>query len=194
MLVRKVSSVDELFPTLYNIGRDKKLLPTKLRGWVNILGLYVQSQLEFPGQDCRDSLAAGGKYRNYFYATCDYDLSDEKHTELMMSAGFGDFSHWKLKKFNQTVWGDRFAHLVVPTFEIGWYVSGCTSEDASLKKGVSFTEESVPKLMKVVNHFNSTGEWVGLYKHSCASCGQRVSLYSYFFDKPCLYCGGKIRD
>lgn len=181
MLVNKVSSVDELFIALDHIGMWKNHLPVKLRDWVNVLGLHVQRGLLFPGTDAQDYLSAGGKFRKYFYATCDYDLSDEKHTEIMASAITGDFNHWKVKKLDQEVWEKRFAHLVEPTCEIAFYLSD--------DKG-----QSLPKLMDVVNHFKSTGEWLGLYDNKCISCGQSVLWWDYFCCKPCPHCEGKIRD
>lgn len=123
MSLKMISNLEELLPALYDIGNDKNMLPVELRGWVNALGLYVQTWLDYPGQDCRESLAAGGKYRKYLYATCYYDLSDGKHTDKMVAAGFGDFNHWNIKKFDREVWEKRFAHLVEPTREIAWYLS-----------------------------------------------------------------------
>ena len=181
MLINKVSSVDELFIALDHIGMWKNHLPVKLRDWVNVLGLHVQRGLLFPGTDAQDYLSAGGKFRKYFYATCDYDLSDEKHTEVMASAMMGDFSHWKVKKFDQEVWEKRFAHLVEPTCEIVFYLSD--------EKG-----QSLPKLTDVVNHFKSSGDWLGLYDNKCISCGQSVSWWKYFCYEPCPHCDGKIRD
>ena len=181
MLINKVSSVDELFPALHHINIYKEGLPSQQRGWVNVLGLYVQGGLLFPGEDAQEYLAAGGKFRKYFYATCDYDLNDEKHTEVMASSLLGDFSHWMVKKFDREVWEKRFAHLVEPTCEIVFYLSD--------EKG-----QSLPKLTDVVNHFKSSGDWLGLYDNKCISCGQSVSWWKYFCCEPCPHCDGKIRD
>ena len=177
MLVSHVSSVGELFPALRHIGTNKNFLPTILRGWVNVLGLYVQTGLI--GR--REFLAAGGKYKKYFYAICEYTLNGDKDSGIMASTMTGDFSHWEVKKFDQKVWEKRFAHLVEPTCEIVWYLS-------------NEKEQSLPKLTDVANHFNSTGEWLGLYNNQCVSCGQSVSWWNYFCCKPCPHCGGKIRD
>ena len=42
MSVKRISKVEELFPALYEIGEKKNTLPMELRGWVNILDLYVK--------------------------------------------------------------------------------------------------------------------------------------------------------
>jgi hypothetical protein len=42
MSVKRIYNVDELFPALYYIGNKKNELPMEMRGWVNILELYVQ--------------------------------------------------------------------------------------------------------------------------------------------------------
>ena len=42
MSVKRISKVEELFPALYEIGSFKNELPMELRGWVNVLDLYVQ--------------------------------------------------------------------------------------------------------------------------------------------------------
>jgi len=175
--VEKITTVDKLFPALRHIGTNKNFLPNKLRGWVNILGLYVQ--LDLVGS--RECLAAGGKYKRYFYAICEYTLNGDKDSEIMASTMTGDFSHWEVKKFDQKMWEKRFARLVEPTCEIVWYLDD--------KK-----EQSLPKLTDVVSHFNSTGEWFGLYNNQCISCGQSASWWKYFYCEPCSHCGGKIRE
>ncbi len=177
MSVRKISSVDELFPALYHIGKNKNFLPTNLKGWVNVLGLYVQTGLVRRWE----YLAAGGKYKRYFYATCEFTLHGNEDSEIMASTITGDFSHWQLKGFDKKIWEERFAHLVEPTCEIVWYLDD--------KK-----EQSIPKLKKTVNHFKSTGEWISLYDNQCISCGRSVSWWNYFNCNPCPYCGDKIRD
>jgi len=194
-----ISNLEELLPALYDIGNDKNMLPVELRGWVNALGLYVQTWLDYPGQDCRESLAAGGKYRKYLYATCYYDLSDGKHTDKMVAAGFGDFNHWNIKKFDREVWEKRFAHLVEPTREIAWYLSTPDKQNSLKAYGSKsdiekFKKQSLPRLINAVNHFNSTGEWIGLHDHKCMSCGQSISWWTYFHCDPCPHCSGKVRE
>lgn len=192
MLTSKVSSVDELFPALYHIGTNKNFLPMKLRGWVNVLGLYVQTGLV----GSREYLAAGGKYKKYFYAICEYTLNGDKASEIMAATITGDFSHWEIKKFDQKAWEKRFAHLVEPTCEIVWYLGDRihTDESGNIQVEKFEPEKSLPKLMDVVNRFNSTGEWLGLHDNKCASCGHSVSWWNHFCCKPCPHCGGKIRD
>ncbi len=190
VLIEKVASIEKLFPLLESIALNKNSLPLELRGWVNILGLYVQSGLV----GTEEHLSAGGKYKKYFHAFCKYTLDSESDADKMVSTMMGDFSRWEVKKFDRTTWEERFAHLVEPTFEIVWYVAVSTSEDAIWKEGESFTEQSIPKLMNVVNHFKSTREWLGLYNNQCATCGRRVNFWKYFSCSPCPHCGGKIRE
>lgn len=187
MLGSDVSNVEELHRTLYNIALYKNELPIQLRGWVNALGLYVQSGLVFPGEEAREYLMAGGKFRKYLYVTCDYTLNDDKDSEIQASNLMGDFSHWRVKKFDQKVWRERFAHLVGPTVEISWFLA----RDLYVSKE---KEQLLDKLGTAVRHFKSTGEWLGLHDNRCVSCGQRISWWNYMDFKPCPYCGGKIRD
>ncbi|MFH1381545.1 MAG: hypothetical protein ABIH70_01480 [Chloroflexota bacterium] len=181
MLVGKISDVGELFPALHHIAENKNNLSMQVRGWVNILGLYVQSDLVFVGDEMQVYLAAGGKFRKYFYAVCHYALDGDKDAEIMASTMMWDFSHWKVKKFNEEVWEKRFAHLVLPTCEIAW----CLATEKNY---------SPRKFMDVVNHFKSTGEWLGLYDNKCPSCGQNILWWDYFCCKPCPHCGQKIRE
>jgi len=103
MSVSKVSSLDELFPALYQIGTNKNFLPNKLKGWVNVLGLYVQTGLIRR----REYLAAGGKYKKCFYAICEYNLNGDwdidMMADIMASTSTGDFRHWNVEKFDKKV-------------------------------------------------------------------------------------------
>ena len=102
MSVKRISEVKELFPALYEIGKYKNELPMELRGWVNILGLHVQLRWMDLLTSSIESLVAGGKYVGYFSATCDYPF-DDSEAEAIIAPSFGDFSRWKIKKFNQQV-------------------------------------------------------------------------------------------
>lgn len=201
MGVKIFSKVEELFPALYEIGEHKNRLPVELRGWVNILGLYVQFWDEYPGTDFKESLAAGGKYRKYFYATCYYDLSEgtQELPEKMVSASFGDFSQWKIKKFDHQVWEKRFAYLIEPTAEIAWYLSIPDKDNPMRTYGSKgdvekYKMQLLPKLDNAIKHFQSTGEWIGLHNHKCMSCGEDVSWWAYFHCEPCPHCSGKLRE
>lgn len=102
-MVKRISEVKELFPALYEIGKHKNWLPMELRGRVNVLGLYVQLRDMQTLTTSIESLVAGGKYVGYFSATCSYPLDE---TETMVDTMFGDFSEWKIKKFEPTSLGE----------------------------------------------------------------------------------------
>jgi len=164
MSVKRISKVEELLPALYEIGTNKNRLPKEVRGWVNILGLYVQLRYTDLLTSSIESLVAGGKYIGYFSATCDYPL-DRNGAETMIAPAFGDFTNWKIKKFDQQVWERRFAHLVEPTYEIGRYLFIPDRENRFRIYDVEeYKTQWLPKLVNAVKHFRSTGEWIGLYE------------------------------
>ena len=197
MSVKRISNVDELLPALYFIGMHKNDLPTELRGWVNILDLYVQLRYVELLATSMDSLIAGGKHRGYFSATCDYPQDRNGYGKTFLATMAGDFTSWKIRKFDQQVWEKRFAHLVEPTAEIAWYLSIPDKENPMRTYGSKSDIEKykiqlLPKLENAVNHFQSTGEWVGLHNHKCINCGKGVSWWIYFHSEPCPYCSGKV--
>jgi len=198
MSVKRISEIKELYPALYEIGKHKNELPMELRSWVNILGLYVQLRYIDLLASSIGSLVAGGKYVGYFSATCDYPPGPSG-AEAIIAPDFGDFSKWKIKKFNQQVWGKRFAHLVEPTAEIAWYLSIPDKENLMKTYGSKNDVEKykiqlLPKLDNTVKQFQSTGEWIGLHNHKCMSCGKGVSWWTYFHCEPCQHCSGKVRE
>ncbi len=194
MSVRRISKVEELFPALYEIGSKKNELPTELRGWVNILGLYVQLRYTDLLTTSIESLVAGGKYIGYFSATCDYPPDRNGYAKIMGATMFGDFSNWKIKKFDQQVWERRFAHLVEPTYEIARYLCIPDIENAFRTYDIEeYKIQWLPKLVSAVNHFKSTGKWVGLHNFKCLSCGKGVPFWTYLNSEPCPYCSGKVR-
>jgi len=198
MSVKRISKPEELFPALYEIGSQKNMLPIELRGWVNILELYVQLRSTQLFTASIETLVAGGKYVGYFAATC-YLPFDDSGNETFVDTMLGDFSKWKVKKFDQQVWEKRFAHLVEPTSEIAWYLSipdkanpmRIYDEKADVEK---CKLQLLPNLDNAVKHFQSTGEWIGLHNHSCMSCGKGVSWWAYFHCEPCPHCSGKLRE
>jgi len=163
MSIKRISKVEELFPVLYEIGSNKNKLPMGLRGWVNILELYVQLRYKEPLTSSIESLVAGGKWIGYFAATCDYPPG-RNGTKAMIAPMFGDFSNWKIKKFDQQVWERRFAHLVEPTSEIARYLSHPYRTYDSKSDIEKFEAQSLPKFANAVKHFRSTGEWAGLHE------------------------------
>jgi hypothetical protein len=197
-LVRRISEVEELFPALYSIGEYKNQLPMELKGWVNILDLHVQLKYTQLITTSIETLVAGGKYVGYFAATCDY-LPDRGEAETMVNTMFGDFSNWKIKKFDQQVWEKRFAHLVEPTAEIAWYLAVPDKTNPMRIYGDSEDIEKykrllLPKLDNAVKHFQATGEWIGLHNHKCMNCGKDISWWAYFHCEPCPHCSGKVRE
>ncbi|MFC2027186.1 hypothetical protein ACFLU3_00730 [Chloroflexota bacterium] len=172
MQMRKIDTVEELFPILDRIGDFKNSLHPNLRGWVNSMGLYVQ--LNIIGT--HEHLTAGGKYRKYFHAT--RDIASEGALEAMFS---DDISQWKLKNYDWQTWDKRFVHLVEPTFEIAFVLA---------RDG----EQSLPKIVGTVDHFKSTGEWLGIYPNQCISCGESISYWLHFSCGICPNCGSKVRD
>jgi len=198
MSVKRISKAEELFPALYEIGSHKNMLPMELRGWVNVLELYVQLRSMQTLTTSIESLVAGGKYIGYFSAICDYPL-DRSEIGTMVDTMFGDFSKWKIKKFDQQVWEKRFVHLVEPTSEIAWYLSIPDKENPMRTYGSKSDIEKykiqlLPKLDNAVKHFQSTGEWIGLHNHKCMSCGKNVSWWTYFHCEPCPHCSGKVKE
>jgi len=198
MPVKRISEVDELVPALYFIGTHKNELPAELRGWVNILDLYVQLRYVELLATAMDSLIAGGKHREYFSATCDYPQDSKGYAETLVATTFGDFTSWKIRRFDQRVWEKRFAHLVEPTAEIAWYLCIPDKENPMSTYGSKSDVEKykiqlLPKLQNAAKHFQSTGEWVGLHNHKCMTCGKGVSWWTYFHFEPCPYCSGKVR-
>ena len=197
--MKRISKAEELFPALYEIGSHKNMLPMELRGWVNVLELYVQLRHVELLTTSMDSLVAGGKYVGYFSATCDYPPDRNGYGKTLVATMVGDFTSCKIKKFDQQVWERRFAHLVEPTSEIAWYLSVPDKENPMRTYGSKSDVEKykiqlLPKLDNAVKHFQSTGEWIGLHNHKCMSCGKNVSWWTYFHCEPCPHCSGKVRE
>ncbi len=195
--MRRINKIEELFPALYEIGKHKNWLPMELRGWVNVLDLHVQLRDTQTLTTLIESLVAGGKWIGYFAATCDYP-SGRNGTKAMIAPMFGDFSNWKIKKFDQQVWGKRFSHLVEPTAEIAWYLAVPDKDNTMRTYGSKDDIEKykmllLPKLDNAVKHFQATGEWTGLHNHKCMSCGKDVSWWAYLHCEPCPHCSGKLR-
>jgi len=183
MSIKRISKADDLFPVLYEIGSHKNMLPMELRGWVSVLELYVQLRHVDLLTSSIESLVAGGKYVGYFSATCDY-LHDRNGTETMFAPWFGDFSKWKINKFDQQVWERRFAHLVEPTAEIAWSLANPDKNNPFM----------IPRLESSVKIFKSTGEWFGLQRYKCVSCGEDVPWWTHYHCEPCPHCSGKVRE
>ena len=154
--------------TLY-IGKSKNDLPAKLRGYLNVLGLYVQLA-ELGG---RARLQAGGKHRSYFDA-----WSDSRSHEL-------PFSSWDVRKFDAHTWEARFAHLLGPTFEIAEELS--ISWQSSLSFGQSPYDR---KVNEAVQRTERTGQWESIRKWNCLNCKIVVPNWRRWLQSGrCSQCG-----
>lgn len=195
MSVTRISKVEELLPALYDIGTNKNRLPMEVRGWVNVLDLYVQLRYTDLLTSSIESLVAGGKYIGYFSATCDYPPDNKEYAKTMIAPAFGDFSNWKIRKFDQQVWERRFAHLVEPTYEIARYLWVPDIENPFRTYDIEeYKIQWLPKLVNAVDHFKASGEWVGLHNFKCLTCGKGISFWTYLNSEHCPYCSGKVRE
>lgn len=123
--------MEELLETLELIGTYKVMLPFRLRGWVNELGLYVQ--LRQAGPLAR--LQAGGSMRSYIDAWRTVN------------------GQWEVKKFDRKTWDTRFARLVQPTLKIASFLVNRVQSDGTLDG------EAAVSLSEALEHYRLTGEW-----------------------------------
>jgi len=176
--VRKITEVEQLLDILQTIATLRDVLPRHLRHWLGSLGLYVE--LRYAGGWAR--LAAGGMFRSCFDALCRDPSS--------VDARFGKASAWEIRKFDKERWNRSFAHLVEPTAQIALFVSG---SDMMKPAGSQFDERAVATLKHVVEHFKTTGEWLGLPSgRKCANCSRSLSI-GQWQHKTCPHCGGNLR-
>jgi hypothetical protein len=173
-LPRRILEVNELLPILMTTGLKKNSLPFRLRDWVNILGLYIQ--LRSAGG--WERLEAGGKHRSYFDAL-NRDINDA-------GAFLGEADKWEIRKFDREVWDSRFAHLVLPTLDIAFFVS------RGYNAGDLFNEQAAVILTEVAKCFQTTGDWPSLPSgRFCDKCKQELTIEQHR-NKFCLYCGNKL--
>lgn len=85
---------------------------------------------------------------------------------------------WKKKRFDKDTWNKRFAHLVEPTSDIAFFLAGHID---------NLNEQTVATLRHVAEHFEATGEWLGL---PCESCNHTVSIGQRGRGL-CPHCGAK---
>ena len=157
----KVTEVSELVAELDAIGILKFHLPLQLRGWVNLVGLHVQRRTF--GDWIR--VQAGGEYRSYFDVEGRLDKI---------------YTDWKIRKYDEETWLNRFSHLVYPTHEIALFL--CRSP---------FKEKAVVTLQQVAKHFDTTGEWLGLIHKKCVSCSHEITIWE-LQGQSCPSCKGEI--
>lgn len=132
-------TLDELVNTLGLIALMKSTLPYRLLGWVSALGLNVQERQA--GKWSR--LQAGGKFRNYFDAWRQEE---------------GD---WEVRKFDERTWERRFSGLEEPTYEIAAFLNDCVVAYGGSYGGLDSGPQGAI-LKNVIEHYKSTGEWLGL--------------------------------
>ena len=124
----------QLLDDLGFIAMHKDMLPFRLRGWVNALGLYVRERKA--GQWTR--VQAGGKFRSYLDAWCE------------------NGGQWNIKRFDSDTWDRRFSQLVEPTSQIAEFLVDAVEADETLNA------EHAGMLALVVRRYEAKGEWVGL--------------------------------
>ncbi len=141
--------MDELVNAVGMIGVFKSSLPVEARGWVNVLGLYVQVRQWFGGQSAEimySRYKAGGKYRCYLDFRHDLDFRDDGVEDI------------RVLRFDEATWNRRFAHLVKPTYQIGEFLKG-----PHVGKPESM-EAKIAVVRKAIAEFRRTGEWIDLPK------------------------------
>jgi hypothetical protein len=174
---KKLIEIDEFLPIIITTGILKNSLPFHLRGWLGILGLHIQ----YRSFDTWEALAAGGHHIAYFEAVNpDPDNFD---------AWKGNTAALKIRKFNKKVWQSRFAHLVIPTSDVAFFVSG---GNPYIDAGSQFTQESVTFLNQTVKYFKTTGDWPSLPSgRVCFACGLDLTSEEWH-NKLCSHCGNNI--
>lgn len=124
----------QLLEALVFIAMHKDMLPVRLRGWVNVLGLYVRERKA--GQWAR--LQAGGKFRSYL--------------DAWRETG----AQWDIKRFDSDTWDRRFSQVVEPTSQIAEFLVDHVEADGTLDA------ETAGMLVLVTQHYEATREWLGL--------------------------------
>ena len=181
-MVEKITDLDTVLKMTHEIGQIKKFLDFKLRGYVNVGGLYIQLA-EFGGQF---KLEAGGKYRSCLEARG----SRSTHTSNREMAARAEDIAWDVKKFDSRTWEQRFAHLLGPTFEIGHalgrYVMNVTGQSYDQ------WQTSTQIVQRAVERFEKTGEWVGVEKVECINCEDRIPFWRTLWrNEQCTVCYSK---
>ncbi len=185
----RISDKDTVLRLTFEIGSTKNQLPARLRGYLNLLGLYVQ--LTEIGERAR--LQAGGKHRSYFDA-----WSDSPPQSF-------PFPSWDVRKFDVQTWNMRFAHVVGPTFEIAkelyaaWGSSLVSNPSArglveALRNPATFSPSSYfLKVTEALQQTERTGHWEGIRKYTCLNCHIVVPYWQRWFQSGlCPQCRGTL--
>ena len=172
--MEKITNVDTILEVIFQTGKNKREVPMHLRGYVNLMGLYVQ--LETSGRMCR--LQAGDRDRSCFDALGDLSSYFDAPALPLTSEDIV----WDIRKFDTIEWESRFAHLLEPTFEIASSVSSMTrykADDAQI-------------VIHALEELERTGKWIGVYKYTCTDCKSAVPYgFRYVGDGSCPQCGGR---
>ena len=171
-MFEKITDTDTILKLTYEIGYTKSLLDMRLRGYLNVLGLYVQLR-EFGGI-CR--LQAGGKHRACFDAKGSLPSSG-------LSYSLGDI-RWSSKNFDARTWEDRFAHLLGPTFEIAHELNGFAYLPPSNRTRL---------VTQALHRAEQTGQWAGVLQCTCSNCQIAVPYWKHHVERGrCPQCGGTL--
>ena len=182
-MLEKITDTVTILRLTYTIGYTKRELPAQLRGYLNLLGLYVQLN-EFGGR-CR--LQAGGKHRSYFDAWGDLQSSSFLPA---YSEGVGS---WEIRKFDRQTWETRFAHLLGRSFEIAdeayWTLSYMQPDRES-----PLSLDYARQLTQALQRLERTGQWNGVREYWCTNCLNVIPHWRSHIEKGvCLDCGGKTQ-
>ena len=181
-MLEKITDTATILKLTYHIGYKKRELPFRLRGYVNVLGLYVQ--LNTSGRMCR--LQAGGKLRNYFDAWGDFS-SYSDYGDLPYSSEY--VASWEVKQIDRKSWEHRFAQLLGPTFEIVEEVH-IALPYLQLQGPPPFVAHA-RAVIQALQQAERTGKWTGVRRYSCNDCKIAVPhWYHYVENGRCPQCGG----
>ena len=165
----RISDKDSVLRLTFEIGSTKNQLPARLRGYLNLLGLYVQLT-ELGG---RARLQAGGKHRSYFDAWC--DSSPQRFP----------FPSWDVRKFDAQTWNMRFAHLLGPTFEIAKELRGAWGSSLASNPSPYFR-----RVAEALQQTERTGLWEGIRRWNCVNCQIVVPYWHHWWQSGrCVQCG-----
>ncbi len=181
-MLEKITDTDAILKLAYLIGYKKRELPSHLRGYANVLGLYVQ--LRDAGGLCR--LQAGGKLRHYFdawgdFSSLDYDILPYS-SEVVPS--------WEIRDFDARTWEHRFAHLLGPTFEITRVLDSLAYAPPNLEPSLVALYQTY---LQAIQRAEQTGQWTPIPGYTCLNCRTSIPYWRMYVDGgTCLQCGATL--
>ena len=127
-------------------------------------------------------MQAGGKYRSYFDAWVDWPSG-------YLSSDPKEVASWDIKRFDRRTWQERFAHLLIPTFEIASEVWG------ALAHGLDKLNPPYARAVsQALQRAERTGQWVGRPGIYCHKCQISVSFWLQSMESgKCFKCGVDLR-